>query len=93
MTKQKIFCTIERMINEHRKSELCEFYGKNSILNVKTIGYSTNRKSLYVEAHITIGDDFSDEILDTSMAEVLIGDSLKYIYPNVGVSYIITWDV
>lgn len=92
MTKQKIFSTIDKIINEHRKSELFEFYGKNSKLSVKSIGYSTNRKSLYVEAHIIIGDDFSDDILDTSMAEILISDSLKYLYPNVGVSYIITWD-
>lgn len=91
-TNDKIFLLIERYVNDHKKHDLFEFYGVGTEVIVKSIGYSTNHKSLYVEAHLIIGEDFSDDIIDTSLVELLIGDSMKYLYPNVGVSYIITFD-
>lgn len=90
--KDNIFLIIDKIINEHKQKELFEFYGDGSSIRIKTIGYSTNSKSLYVEAHLTIGENFSDEILDTSLAEILITDALNYVYPNCKTSFIFTFD-
>lgn len=91
-TKDKVFHLIENYVNNFRYKELSEFYGKGTKVQIRTIGYSTNNKSLYVESHLTIGEDFFDEIIDTSLVEILISDSLKYLYPNIGINYIITFD-
>lgn len=92
-TNNKIFNLVDNYVNNLRKEEFLNFYGNGAVLKTKTIGYSSNNKSLFVEAHLTIGDDFVDDIIDSSLCEILIGNSLKYLYPNQNVTYIITFGI
>ena len=91
--KNKLFGFIEYYINEFRGKEVEFIYGKNSYIRVHTISESLVNKSLLVELIIILGDTINEEVLDTTLAEILIENSLVYFYSNHTINVMIRWDV
>jgi hypothetical protein len=46
-----------------------------------------------VEVIVILGDTINEEILDTSLAEILIRDALVYFFPEQQIKTLIRWDV
>jgi hypothetical protein len=46
-----------------------------------------------VELVVILGDVINEEILDTSLTEILIQDALVYFFPEKTIKTIIRWDV
>jgi hypothetical protein len=80
--KNKVFGLIEYYINEFKGEEVRLIYGEGSYVRVHTISESLAKKSLIVEVVIILGNTINENLLDTSLSEILVQDALKYIYPN-----------
>jgi len=93
MDKNRIIQILEHYINVLKKNEVELMYGKNSQIKIKSFDYSITSKSLYIEAKIVLRDIIDESVLDRSLADLLIQDSLVYIYDDVPVKVSIDYDV
>lgn len=91
--KKRIFRLIEYYLNDYEKDAVEEIYGKGSKIKIHDIFYSTNLKSVMVEAIIVLGDIISEETLDRSLADILIQDALVYFYPDEPIKVSVRYDV
>lgn len=91
--KERIIRILEHYINVLKKNEVELMYGQNSQIKIKSFEYSITSKSLFVEAKIVLGDIIDESVLDRSLADLLIQDSLVYVYDDVPVKVSIDYDV
>jgi hypothetical protein len=68
-------------------------YGKTSYIKVHTVTFGISDNSVLVELVVILGDVINEEVLDTSLAEVLIKDALIYFWPEKKISTLVRWDV
>lgn len=92
-TKQRIIRLIETYLNDFKKKEVEQMYGKGTKIKIHNIEYSTNQSSLMVESIIILGDLINEEIMDRELADIIIHDALQYFYPDLGVKIYVRWDV
>ena len=91
--KDRIIRILEHYINVLKKDEVELMYGQNSRIQIKNLDYSITSKSLYIEAKIILGDIIDESVLDRSLADLLIQDSLVYVYDDVPVKVSIDYDI
>lgn len=91
--KDRIIRILEHYCNVLKKNEVELMYGSNSRIQIKNLDYSITSKSLYIEAKIVLGDIIDESVLDRSLADLLIQDSLVYVYDDVPVKVSIDYDV
>ena len=91
--KDRIIRILEHYINVLKKNEVELMYGQNSRIQIRNLDYSITSKSLYIEAKIILGDIIDESVLDRSLADLLIQDSLVYVYDDVPVKVSIDYDV
>lgn len=91
--KELIVRILEHYCNVLKKNEVELMYGTNSRIKIRNLDYSITSKSLYIEAQIVLGDIIDESVLDRSLADLLIQDSLVYIYDDVPVKVSIDYDV
>jgi hypothetical protein len=90
--KKRISRLIESYINDSHKNELEQFYGKGTEIKIHSISESYTTKSLMLEAVIILGDTINEEIMDRTLADVLIQDALVYIFPDQSIKTYVRWD-
>jgi hypothetical protein len=90
--KRRIYRIIETYLNKIKKDVVEEFYGKNSRIKITNITFTVKNNSIVIESTVILGDIITEEILDTSLAEILIQDIIQYIHPNSNVRITISWD-
>ena len=93
MDKNRIIQILEHYINVLKKNEVELMYGVNSKIKIKGFEYSISNKSLYIEAKIVLGDIIDESVLDRSLADLLIQDSIVYVFDDVPVKLAIDYDV
>jgi hypothetical protein len=91
--KRRIIDLIEFYINDHRNEDLNLMYGNGSKIKIKDIGYSTSNKSIFIDCSIILGDIITEEILDRTLSDILIIDSLKYFFPAMKLTINVNYDV
>lgn len=91
--KERVIRILEHYINVLKKNEVELIYGVNATVKIKSFEYSITNKSLFLEANIILGDIISEEMLDRSLADILIQDSIVYVYGDIPVKVSIAWDV
>lgn len=91
--KDRIIRILEHYMNVLKKNEVETMYGPNSKIIIKSFEFSITNKSLYIEAKIVLGDLIDESVLDRSLADLLIQDSLVYVYPDLPVKVSIDYDV
>lgn len=91
--KDRIIRILEHYCNVLKKNEVELIYGKNSQIQIRNLDYSITNKSIYIEAKIILGDIIDESVLDRSLADLLIQDSIVYVYDDVPVKVSIDYDV
>lgn len=91
--KERIIQILEHYMNVLKKNEVELMYGKNSTIRIKNLEYSITNKSLFMEARIVLGDTIDESVLDRSLADLLIQDSIVYIFDDLPVKVSVEWDV
>lgn len=91
--RERIIRILEHYINVLKKNEVELMYGKNSIIRIKNLEYSITNKSLFLEGKIILGDIIDESVLDRSLADLLIQDSIVYVYGDLPVKLHIEYDI
>ena len=91
--KKRFSKLLEKAVNELKKEPLEEFYGKNTKIKILNLDYITSSNKMIVDTSIILGDVINEEILDISMADLLIRECSMYIFPDCHIMTIVKWDV
>ena len=91
--KRRLFRLIESYFNDYQKDAVEEMYGRGSSIKIHTMtqGYSTN--SLLFEVVIVLGETISEQVMDRTLADILIQDALVYFFPDQNIKTYVRWDV
>lgn len=91
--KRRLYRLIEHYINVTKAPIIKEAYGETSKIKIHNISFSTQQKSVLIEAVIVLGDEINEEVLDRSFADYLINDAIPLFFNDVSVKTMIRWDV
>lgn len=91
--KHGLIRIVDYYVNTFKKKDVELMYGKGSKIEILQFEYSTNLKSLFVEAKIILGEEINESVMDRSLADVIISDAITYIYNDVPVKISVDFDV
>ena len=91
--KRRLYRLLEVYLNGFKSDLVESIYGKTSYIKVHTVTFGISDNSVLVELVVILGDVINEEVLDTSLAEVLITDALIYFWPEKKISTLVRWDV
>jgi hypothetical protein len=57
-------------------------YGPNSFIKIHTLSESVRTNSLLFEVVVVLGDVITEDVLDKTLAEVLVRNALVHFYPE-----------
>jgi hypothetical protein len=75
-----------------KKDVVEEFYGIGTRIKITNMTYSIGTKSIVIESTIKLGNIITEEVLDSTLLEVLIQDVIQHIHPNSNISLKVSWD-
>jgi hypothetical protein len=91
--KRRLYRLIEKYINDFKGDAVESIYGKGSTIKIHTVTFGISDNSVLVEVIVLLGEKINEEILDASLAEILIRDALVYFFPEQQIKTLIRWDV
>jgi hypothetical protein len=91
--KRRLYRLLEVYLNGFKSDLVESIYGKTSYIKVHTVTFGISDNSVLVELVVILGDVINEEVLDTSLAEVLIKDALIYFWPEKKIRTLVRWDV
>lgn len=91
--KRRIIRLAENYMNDFRGDAVQEIYGKGSKIVIKNMWYANSIKSIMIEVVVVLGDVINEHIIDRSLVDILIQDSMVYFYPEHKVKTIVRFDV
>lgn len=91
--KRRLFRLIENYINDYQKEAVESVYGKGTYIRIHSMTESYSTKSLLFEVVIVLGDTISEQVMDRTLADILIQDALVYFFPDRNIKTYVRWDV
>ena len=91
--KRRLCRLIERFVNEYRGDAVEYIYGKGTTIKVHNITFAVTREVIQIEAVIVLGDIINEGVIDGSLVEILIQDSMVYFFPKSIVKTYVRFDV
>jgi L-arabinose isomerase len=91
--KRKFFRLIESYIKDVHGDSVKEFYGDNTKIKVHTMNIGVKDNSILLEVVVYLGDVIREDVMDDSLAHVLIADSLVYFFPESTIRTYVRFDV
>jgi hypothetical protein len=91
--KRRLYRLIEAYLNGFKGSDVELMYGKGSTIKVHTVTFGISDNSVLVEVIVLLGETINEEILDTSLVEILVYDALVYFFPEQKIKTLIRFDV
>lgn len=81
--KRRLFNLIEYHINDYNSKVVEVCYGKGAKIKIHSMTEIITYKGLLFEVVIILGETINESVMDKTMAEVLLKDSLVYFYPEI----------
>jgi hypothetical protein len=81
--KQRFYRLIESYINDYQKDAVELMYGEGAKIKVHNWTYNGKGDTFLFELVIILGETINESVMDKTMAEVLLKDSLVYFYPEI----------
>jgi hypothetical protein len=91
--KRRLYRLIEKYLNDVKKEALELFYGKGSSIKINNVDFGVTKNYVSIDAKILLGEIITEDILDESLAIVLIEDSMVYFFPDSQIKTCIAFDV
>jgi hypothetical protein len=91
--KRRLYRLIEKYVNEYKGDAVESIYGKGSSIKIHTITFGVTNNVILLEVVVILGETINEEIMDNSLAEVLIQDSMIYFFPEHQIKTYIRFDV
>ena len=81
--KQRFFRLIESYINDYQKDAVELMYGEGAKIKIHSWTYNGKGDTFLFELVFILGETINEQVMDKTMAEVLLKDSLVYFYPEI----------
>jgi uncharacterized protein YpmS len=91
--KQRLFRLIENYINDFQGESVQKIYGEGSKIKVHSMTQSFSTNILLFEVVVVLGETINESVMDDSLANVLIQDSLVYFFPECQIKTYVRFDV
>ena len=91
--KRRLFRLIESHINDYNSEVVETCYGKGARIKIHSMTESITHKSILFEVVIVLGDTISEQVMDRTLADILIQDALVYFFPDQNIKTYVRWDV
>jgi hypothetical protein len=91
--KRRLYRLLEVYLNNFKGEMVETIYGKKSYIKVHNVTFGISDNSVLVELVVVLGDTINEDVMDTSLAEVLIQDALVYFFPEKKIRTLTRWDV
>jgi len=91
--KRRLYRLIEAYLNGFKGNDVELMYGKGSTIKVHTVTFGVTNNVILLEAIVVLGETINEEVIDNSLAEVLIQDSMIYFFPEHQIKTYIRFDV
>lgn len=91
--KQRFFRLIENYVNDFRGDVVREFYGNNSQIKIHTMNVGVKDNSIMLEVIILLGDTINEDVMNDTLAHILIQDSMVYFFPESKILTYVRFDV
>jgi uncharacterized protein YpmS len=91
--KQRLFRLIENYINDFQGESVQKIYGEGSKIKVHAMTESFSTNFLLFEVVVMLGETINESVMDDSLANVLIQDSLVYFFPEHQIKTYVRFDV
>ena len=91
--KRRLYRLIEKYINDFKGDAVESIYGKGSSIKVHTITFGVTKNTILLEAVVILGNTINEDVMDNSLAEVLIQDSMIYFFPEYQIKTYVRFDV
>lgn len=80
-------------INDFQNEAVECVYGKGTTIKIHTIDFGVTTNVIKLEAVIILGDVINEDVLNGTLAEVLIRDSMVYFFPDSIIKTYVRFDV
>lgn len=91
--KRRLFRLIENYMNDYQKEAVESVYGKGSFIKIHSMNQSYTNNVLLFEVVIVLGDTITEQVMDRTLADILIQDALVYFFPDQHIKTYVRWDV
>lgn len=91
--KQRFFRLIESYINDFRGDAVREFYGNQSRIKVHSMNTGVKDNSIMLEVIILLGETINEDVMNDSLAHILVQDSMVYFFPESKILSYVRFDV
>lgn len=91
--KRRLYRLIEGYLNDYKKDVVELFYGEGTYIKVNSITFGTTKNYVLIDASVKLGETITEDVIDESMAKILIEDSMVYFFPDSDIRTLIDFDV
>ena len=91
--KQRFFRLIESYINDFRGDAVREFYGDKVQIKIHTMNTGIKDNSIMLEVIILLGETINEDVMNDTLAHILVQDSMVYFFPESKILTYVRFDV
>ena len=91
--KQRFFRLIESYINDFRGDAVQEFYGEKARIKVHSMNTGVKDNSIMLEVVIIFGNSINEDVMNDTLAHILIQDSMVYFFPESKILTYVRFDI
>jgi hypothetical protein len=91
--KRRLYRLIEKYLNDVKKDAVELFYGEGSTIKIHTINFGITNNTILIEGIVILGNSINENVVDNSLAEVLIRESMVYFFPEHQIKTYIRFDI
>lgn len=91
--RRRLINLIEKYLNEIKRDTVIKFYGEGSSIKINTLTFGTTKNYILIDASVKLGEIITEDVIDESMAKILIEDSMVYFFPDSDVRTLINFDI
>lgn len=91
--RRRLINLIEKYLNEIKRDTVIKFYGEGSSIKINTLTFGTTKNYILIDVIVKLGETITEDVIDESMAKILIEDSMVYFFPDSDVRTLINFDI
>jgi hypothetical protein len=91
--KRRLINLIEKYLNEIKGDIVIKFYGEGTHIKVNSITFGVTKNYVIIDAIVKLGNIITEDVVDESLAKVLIEDSMVYFFPDSEIRTLVNFDI
>lgn len=91
--KRRFYRLIEYYLNDYQKESVEEVYGVGARIKIHSMSHSPTNNTILFEVIIVLGETINEQMMDRTLADVLVQDALVWFFPEQHIKTYVRWDV